>query len=107
MNINSFINTKKFIKSLKNFSKKKIIGVEPCKNLEKITQKKGFKVYPEYWDVKLSKKITSKKKIDLIYSANTLSHIKNFSQIFCVRPTPLSSAFSAFTITKSIFLSFF
>ena len=50
--------------------------------LAKITQKKGFKVYPEYWDVKLSKKITSKKKIDLIYSANTLSHIKNFSQIF-------------------------
>ena len=67
---------------LKNFSKKKIIGVEPCKNLAKITKKKGFKVYPEYWDIKLSKKIASKKKIDLIYSANTLSHIKNFTQIF-------------------------
>ncbi len=67
---------------LKNFNKKTIIGVEPCKNLAKITQKKGFKVYPEYWDVKLSKKIAAKKKIDLIYSANTLSHIKNFSQIF-------------------------
>ena len=67
---------------LKNFSKKTIIGVEPCKNLAKITQKKGFKVYSEYWDVDLSKKIATKKKIDLIYSANTLSHIKNFSQIF-------------------------
>ncbi len=67
---------------LKNFNKKTIIGIEPCKNLAKITQKKGFKVYPEYWDIKLSKKIATKKKIDLIYSANTLSHIKNFSQIF-------------------------
>ncbi len=67
---------------LKNFNKKTIIGIEPCKNLAKITQKKGFKVYSEYWDIKLSKKIAKRKKIDLIYSANTLSHIKNFSQIF-------------------------
>ncbi len=67
---------------LKNFNKKNIIGVEPCKNLAKITKAKGYKTYTEYWNMKLSKKITQKNKIDLIYSANTLSHIKDISSIF-------------------------
>ncbi len=67
---------------LKNFNKENIIGVEPCKNLAKITKKKGFKTYSEYWNMRLSKKIATNKKIDLIYSANTLSHIKDISSIF-------------------------
>ncbi len=67
---------------IKNFRKNKIIGVEPCKNLAKITSRSGYKTFSEYWDTSLAKKITKKKKIDLIYSANTLSHIKNFSEIF-------------------------
>tara|TARA_B100001063_G_scaffold247089_1_gene290118 strand:- start:2668 stop:3843 length:1176 start_codon:yes stop_codon:yes gene_type:complete len=67
---------------IKNFNKKKIIGVEPCKNLALITKKRGFKVFSEYWDTKLAKKITLKKKADVIYSANTLSHIKKYSEIF-------------------------
>ena len=67
---------------LKNFNKKNIIGVEPCKNLAKIPKAKGYKTYTEYWNMKLSKKITKKNKIDLIYSANTLSHIKDISSIF-------------------------
>ncbi len=67
---------------IKNFSKKNVIGVEPCKNLANITKKKGFKTYSEYWNIKLAKKITKTKKVDLIYSANTLSHIKNYSEIF-------------------------
>jgi len=50
--------------------------------LAKITSKNGYKTFSEYWDTSLAKKITKKKKIDLIYSANTLSHIKNFSEIF-------------------------
>ena len=41
-----------------NFNKKSIVGVEPCKNLAQI------------------------KKADIIYSANTLSHIENFDEIF-------------------------
>ena len=61
--------------------KKEVIGVEPCKNLAIIT-KKRHKTYSEYWDIKLAKKITSHQKIDLIYSANTLSHTKNISEIF-------------------------
>ena len=67
---------------IKNFRKNKIIGVEPCKNLAKITSKNGYKTFSEYWDISLAKKITKKRKIDLIYSANTLSHIKNFTEIF-------------------------
>ena len=67
---------------LGNFDKKKAIGVEPCKNLANITVKKGYKIYPKYWNTSLAKKITKNNKIDLIYSANTLSHIKNYSEIF-------------------------
>lgn len=67
---------------ISNFDKKKIIGVEPCKNLANITRLKGYKTFSEYWSVNLAKKITKNNKVDVIYSANTLSHIKNFSEIF-------------------------
>ncbi|MDA7714069.1 class I SAM-dependent methyltransferase [Candidatus Pelagibacter sp.] len=67
---------------IKNFNKKSVVGVEPCKNLAQITKKKGYTTYSEYWGLKLSKKITKNKKADLIYSANTLSHIENFNEIF-------------------------
>ena len=67
---------------IKNFNKKNVIGVEPCKNLANMTKKLGFKIFSEYWNVSLARKIASKNKIDLIYSANTLSHIKNISEIF-------------------------
>ena len=68
---------------VKNFNKKNVICVEPCKNLAKITKKKGFKTYDEYWDIKLAKTIKSKyQNIDLIYSANTLSHIANLDSVF-------------------------
>jgi len=68
---------------LKNFHKKKIIAVEPCKNLAKITNKKGYFTYDKFWDVNLAKRILKKKgKIDLIYSANTISHIPDLKEVF-------------------------
>ena len=67
---------------IKNFNKKNTIGVEPCKNLAKITKKKGYQTFSEYWSFKLAKKITKKGKVDLIYSANTLSHIQDLAGIF-------------------------
>jgi len=67
---------------IKNFNRKNIVGVEPCVNLAQITKQKKYITYPEYWSQKLSKKITKNKKADLIYSANTLSHIENFNEIF-------------------------
>ena len=33
---------------LGNFDKKRVIGVEPCKNLANITIKKGYKIFPKY-----------------------------------------------------------
>ena len=68
---------------LKNFKKKSVIAVEPCKNLARIT-KKMFKTYDEFWNLKLSKKLIKEKKgeIDLIFSANTISHIPNLEETF-------------------------
>ena len=67
---------------LKNFPKKKVIAVEPCKNLAELT-KRSFKTYPNFWNKKLSKKILKKySKIDLIFSANTISHIPDLKETF-------------------------
>ena len=41
---------------LKNFNKKRVIAIEPCKNLAEITKNK-FKTYPNFWNKKLSNKI--------------------------------------------------
>ena len=68
---------------IKNFSKKKVIGIEPCSNIEKITKKKGFNTYSLYWNTKTAKRILNKEgKVDLIYSANTISHIENLDEVF-------------------------
>ncbi len=68
---------------LKNFSSKKVVAVEPCKNLANLTKRK-FKTFPEFWNIKLSKKILKykNKKFDLIFSANTISHIPNLKETF-------------------------
>ncbi len=68
---------------LKNFNKKNVVAVEPCKNLAKITNKKGYLTFDKFWDVNLANEIIKKKgKIDLVYSANTISHIPNLNQVF-------------------------
>ena len=68
---------------IKNFNKKKVVGIEPCSNIEKITRKRGFDTYAEYWTAHLAKKLLKKySKIDLIYSANTITHIKNLDEVF-------------------------
>jgi len=67
---------------IRNFDKKKVIAVEPCKNLANIT-KKNFKTYPEFWTKKLANKIFKvSKKADIIFSANTISHIPNLKESF-------------------------
>ena len=68
---------------LRNFNKKKVIAVEPCKNVAKLT-KKLFKTYDEFWNLKLVNKLIKQKKneVDLIFSANTISHIPNLEETF-------------------------
>ena len=68
---------------IKNFNKDKVICVEPCSNLAKITRSMGYYTYDEYWNIKLAKKIKLRfNKVDLIYSANTLTHIENLDDVF-------------------------
>ena len=66
-----------------HFDKKKVIGIEPCKNLAKITKKQKYLTYDNYWDFKLALKIKKKfQNVDLIYSANTITHISNLNDVF-------------------------
>ena len=68
---------------IKNFDRKKTIGVEPCTNVEKITKKQKYNTYPNFWSPSLAKKILKKhKKVNLIFSSNTISHIKNLDDVF-------------------------
>jgi methylation protein EvaC len=71
---------------VKNFKKKVIICIEPCGNLSKITKKLGYETYNNFWNAALINKLKKKnEKIDLIYSANTISHINNLHEVFgCV-----------------------
>lgn len=68
---------------LKNFNKQKIIGVEPCLNLAKITKKLGYKTYNNYWDLKFAKRlIKTNDKFNLVYSSNTITHISDLNNVF-------------------------
>ena len=68
---------------IKHFKKIKNLGVEPCKNLASITKQAGLKTYDEFWTQKIAKKIVNQNgKVDVIYSANTISHIHNLNETF-------------------------
>jgi len=68
---------------LRNFNKNETIGVEPCTNIEKITKKLKFNTIGKYWDSKLAKHIVKKfNKVDVVYSANTITHINNLDDVF-------------------------
>jgi SAM-dependent methyltransferase len=68
---------------IKNFDKEKVICVEPCSNLAKITNLKGYFTYNNYWNLSLSNKIKSKFNfVDVIYSANTITHINDLNEVF-------------------------
>lgn len=68
---------------IKNFDNKKVIAVEPCKNLAKITKKMNYKTFDKYWDFKLATNIKREfNSVNVIYSANTLTHISNLDNVF-------------------------
>ena len=68
---------------LKNFNKSKVIGIEPCKNLAKITKNNGYITYSRYWNKETANYLKRKyNNLDLIYSANTLTHISNLNDVF-------------------------
>ena len=77
---------------IKYFSNINNIGVEPCKNLADLTSKMKIKTYDKFWTFQLSNKILSKHgKFDIIYSANTISHIHNLNETFKAIENSLNS----------------
>ena len=68
---------------IRNFNIKNTVCVEPCSNLAKITKKMGYFTYAKYWNYSLSKTIKKKfNNVDVIYAANTLTHIANLNDVF-------------------------
>ena len=68
---------------IKHFKTQNNIGVEPCKNLALITNKMGIKTYARFWSKHLSNVIKKNNgTMDVIYSANTISHIHNLNETF-------------------------
>ncbi len=66
-----------------NFNKKIITCIEPCKEVALEAKRKGLKVYVSYFDDILVKKlIKNYSKFDIIFSANTITHISNLNSVF-------------------------
>ena len=66
-----------------NFKREIITCVEPCRDVAIEAKKKGLKVYIKYFDDKLTKLLIKKhQKFDLIFSANTITHISDYNLIF-------------------------
>jgi len=67
---------------IRNFTKKSVVAVEPCKNLANITNQLGYKTYPKFWNFELSEKIKNKHgKMNIIFSSNTISHVPYLDEI--------------------------
>ena len=65
-----------------NYNKKDIVCIEPCLDVGNELKKKKFNVYTEYFDQKLSNKLKKKyQNFDLIFSANTITHINNLREV--------------------------
>ena len=66
-----------------NFKKENIVCIEPCREVALEAKKKGLDIYIEYFDDNLVKKLIKKhQKFDLIFSANTITHISDYNSIF-------------------------
>ncbi len=66
-----------------NFNKSVITCIEPCSDVAIEAKKKDLKVYIKYFDDFLvNKLIKNHKKFDLIFSANTITHISNLNSVF-------------------------
>jgi len=66
-----------------NFNKRNITCIEPCGDVAVEAKKKGLKVYVEYFDDLLVKKLKKDhKKFDVIFSANTITHISDINSVF-------------------------
>tara|TARA_Y100001936_G_scaffold225417_1_gene243878 strand:- start:22692 stop:23942 length:1251 start_codon:yes stop_codon:yes gene_type:complete len=58
----------------------KVLGIEPAKNLAKLSKKIGVKTKNQFFNLKLAKEISYKKKVDLIIANNVLGHVDNLDE---------------------------
>ena len=66
-----------------NFKRTSITCIEPCGDVATEAKRKGLRVYVRYFDNLLVKKlIKDHKKFDVIFSANTITHISNLNSVF-------------------------
>ena len=66
----------------KNFNKSQITCIEPCYDVGHVLKKKGFKVYLRYFDNNLIKLfLKNSDRFDLIFSANTITHIDKIERV--------------------------
>ena len=68
---------------IRNFSKESIVAIEPCENLANLTSEMGYKTYCNFWDVSTAQMMVDNHgEMDVIYSANTISHIEKIVEVF-------------------------
>tara|TARA_B100001057_G_scaffold346860_1_gene348170 strand:+ start:5379 stop:6557 length:1179 start_codon:yes stop_codon:yes gene_type:complete len=66
----------------KNFNRSQINCVEPCYDVGNALKKRGFKVHIRYFDDELVKLLSKQSnKFDLIFSANTITHINKIEKV--------------------------
>ena len=76
---------------LKNWDTNSTFAVEPCSNFAAETNAMGYKTYPEFWDMRLSKQILNEQgPMDLIFAANCICHIPDLDETFSAVNTLLS-----------------
>lgn len=69
---------------LKPFIKKKrkVLGVDPAKNIAKMANKDGIKTWPEFFNKVCAKKIIkSYDKADIVFARNVIPHVKDIHSI--------------------------
>ena len=65
-----------FLNAIKKFSKSKVLGVDPSKNVSKLARKKGIKTITSFFNLKTAKFIIQKySKTDLFFGANVFNHV--------------------------------
>ena len=67
---------------LQNFKNLMHLGVEPSRNVYRISKSKKLNVTNSFFDEKLVNNKKLKKKFDVIFSANVICHIPNITSLF-------------------------
>ena len=66
---------------IKHFNPNDTVAVEPCSNFAEITNDMEYVTYDDFWNIDLSNLIKQNHgEMDLIFSANTVSHAQNLDE---------------------------